>query len=189
MSLRFGLLGLLHYTPMSGYDLKGIFENSVKFFWSAETSQIYRELKSLETSKFVKSKMEVSQSGPNRKVYSVTEQGSKALKDWLLETQDNSWEDNRNEFLMRVFLASNVGGNELLRQLEKRLEKYRRDLNSLQGLAQVMESYGQKFDTSQVNLFWRIAASRGFHDVQSHIAWAEESITLLKSIGFNSEKQ
>lgn len=188
MSLRFGLLGLLQYAPMSGYDLKGIFDNSVKFFWSAETSQIYRELKALERSKFVKSSMEKSHTGPNRKVYRVTELGAKALKKWLLDTNDEAWEDNRNEFLLRVFLSSSVGGNELLGMLERRLEKYQRDLKALQGLGPVMESYRDRIDVDKAMLFWKISASRGIYDVQSHIAWAEENIKLLQDLGFRSGK-
>lgn len=40
MSLSYGLLGLLNYFPMSGYDLKKIFDDSINFFWAAQTSQI-----------------------------------------------------------------------------------------------------------------------------------------------------
>lgn len=188
MSLRFGILGLLEYAPMSGYDLKGLFENSIRFFWSAETSQIYRELKILEKSNYVKSKIERSNSGPNRNVFFITPAGAKALKKWLLESDKESLEDNRNEFLLRVFLSSNVGEQELLKQLEIRLEKYKRDLEALQNIGKVMEKFSSQFDSTKVRLFWEISASRGIHDVMSHIAWAEESIALLKSKGFTSEK-
>jgi DNA-binding PadR family transcriptional regulator len=184
MSLRFGLLGLIKYSPMTGYDLKRIFEQSINFFWSAETSQIYRELKGLEKSGLIESRIEFNTTRPNRRVYTITDIGIAALKNWLHEFSGETKEDNRNEFLMRVFLSSNIGGDELLLHLETRLEKYRRDLTTLQGLGLVMESYRDKFDVEGELLYWNISVRRGFHDVQSHIAWAEESIQYLRELGF-----
>jgi len=53
MSLKHGILGLLTYSPMSGYDLMKAFDQSLKFFWYAQTSQIYRELESLTSSGWI----------------------------------------------------------------------------------------------------------------------------------------
>jgi len=47
MSLRYALLGLLHYSPMSGYDLYRIFDHSIRHYWSTEHTQIYRALGTL----------------------------------------------------------------------------------------------------------------------------------------------
>lgn len=44
MSLSHGLLGLLNYTDMTGYDLAKTFQDSLCYFWQAQTSQVYREL-------------------------------------------------------------------------------------------------------------------------------------------------
>ena len=44
MSLEHAILGFLQYKPMSGYDLKKIFDTSVRHFWPADQSQIYRTL-------------------------------------------------------------------------------------------------------------------------------------------------
>ena len=63
MSLPYAILGLLEYKPMTGYDLKKIFEESVVNFWAASQSQIYRELDLLEVKGYLKSVIE-PQSGP-----------------------------------------------------------------------------------------------------------------------------
>ncbi len=42
--LKHGILGLLNYHPMTGYEIMLVFRDSLRFFWSAQTSQIYREL-------------------------------------------------------------------------------------------------------------------------------------------------
>ena len=48
MSLKHGLLGLLNYGSMTGYELNKVFRDSLSFFWQAKTSQIYRELDAME---------------------------------------------------------------------------------------------------------------------------------------------
>lgn len=181
MSLSHGLLGLLNYAPMSGYDLKKLFEESINFFWSAQTSQIYRELKSLEAAGHVQSSVEPSHSGPNKRVYRITESGRRRLKEWLVNVSDEIGEDNRNEFLLRIFLSSNMGIDALQRILEARLAKYRRDIQRLESLGAVVEKYRDKFDVDAQMPFWSIAISRGFHDVGSHIHWAEESLKAIQA--------
>lgn len=186
MSLSFGLLGLINSCPLSGYDLKKLFEESVNFFWSAQVSQIYRELKTLERAGSVVSTVESSRSGPNKNIYRITEVGKARLKAWLLDDSREIGEDNRNEFLLRVFLSSSIGGDELLGLLRKRLEKYKRDLERLKDSESSIPKYREKFDIEKERLFWRIALSRGYHDVLSHIQWAEESIQFLKDQGFSA---
>ena len=46
MSLDHAILGFLNYKPLSGYDLKKVFDSSVRHFWYADQSQIYRTLSS-----------------------------------------------------------------------------------------------------------------------------------------------
>ena len=44
MSLDHAILGFLNYRRYSGYDLKKIFDKSVRHFWPADQSQIYLTL-------------------------------------------------------------------------------------------------------------------------------------------------
>ena len=56
MSLKHGLLGLLNYGPMTGYELDKAFKASLSFFWQAKASQIYRELGTMEQNGWLTSK-------------------------------------------------------------------------------------------------------------------------------------
>ncbi len=47
MSLETGILGFLSMKPLSGYDLKRLFNMSAAYFWPADQAQIYRTLKKL----------------------------------------------------------------------------------------------------------------------------------------------
>ena len=52
--LKHGILGLLNYGDMSGYEIREVFKNSLNYFWTAQTSQIYRELGALEKNGWIK---------------------------------------------------------------------------------------------------------------------------------------
>jgi DNA-binding PadR family transcriptional regulator len=41
------VLGLLNLAPMTGYDLKKVFDSSISHFWAADKAQIYRTLTAL----------------------------------------------------------------------------------------------------------------------------------------------
>ena len=49
MSLRYALLALLRVGPQSGYDLQKQFSLSVGHVWHAPDSQIYPELRKMES--------------------------------------------------------------------------------------------------------------------------------------------
>src|SRR5437588_126747 len=83
MSLKHALLGFLNYGPMTGYELKKFFDTSVAHFWNAELSQIYPSLKQLESEGLVEMQVDVQEDRPNRKVYSITEDGRNELVEWL----------------------------------------------------------------------------------------------------------
>ncbi len=182
MSLPHAVLGLLNMMPMSGYDLKKFFDDSINYFWSAQISQIYRELKSLEEKGYVTSQEEPGTTGPNKKIYSVTESGIEHLKEWLAHVPEKIDEDNRNAFLLRVMLLSNLGAEELHFQIQKRLKKYKKDLKDLHSVEEKLQHYLQLTGKEELLPYWKITLSRGMHDVKSHIEWAEESLTELKKI-------
>ena len=46
--LKHGILGLLNYHYLTGYEIIETFRDSLRFFWSAQISRIYRELQTLE---------------------------------------------------------------------------------------------------------------------------------------------
>ena len=82
MSLDMILLGFLR-SPVSDYDLKKAFDESVRHFWEAELSQIYPTLHRLRREEWVTSTVEPSDRGPDRKVYRRTPAGVAALREWL----------------------------------------------------------------------------------------------------------
>ena len=99
--LKHGILGLLNYSDMTGYEIREVFRDSLHYFWSAHTSQIYRELQGLEKKDWV-SKVYIPQQGkPDKNIYSITKEGRAELIRWLAE--DNVELSPRSPVLMKTF--------------------------------------------------------------------------------------
>ena len=105
MSLKHGLLGLLSYGSMTGYELDKTFKDSLFLFWKAQTSQIYRELNGMEHSGWLTSEIVYQTDKPNKKLYSLTESGRKELHDWLSENNLDNEFQTRSTFLMKLFFS------------------------------------------------------------------------------------
>ncbi|WP_028546703.1 PadR family transcriptional regulator [Paenibacillus taiwanensis] len=80
-TLSYGLLGLLARESCSGYDLM----LRIQPFWQAKHSQIYPLLAKLEREGFVQFVRIEQRDKPDKKVYSITDSGRKAVMDWLGE--------------------------------------------------------------------------------------------------------
>ena len=81
--LKHGILGLLNYGDMTGYEIMTVFRDSLNYFWQAQTSQIYRELQGLEKNGWIKSTHIKQENKPDKNLLSITEEGKKELVAWL----------------------------------------------------------------------------------------------------------
>ena len=85
MSLRYALLALLTAQPMTGYDLARAFHSSVGHVWHAPDSQIYPELRRMQSDGLLRGH-EVSWGQRGVKTqYTITQDGVTALRDWMTE--------------------------------------------------------------------------------------------------------
>lgn len=100
--LKHGILGLLNYRELTGYEIMETFRDSLNFFWNAQTSQIYRELQGLEKNGWVSKTLVLQKGKPDKNVYSITEEGKRELLRWLAD--GNIGLSKRTPILMKVFL-------------------------------------------------------------------------------------
>jgi PadR family transcriptional regulator, regulatory protein AphA len=124
MSIEHVILGLLQ-EPLSGYDIKRYFDEMINHFWAAEQSQIYRTLKKLEGEKLVRSKVEPSEKGPHRKVYSLTPAGRKSLQKWL--KHEPIFSDERYAYVAQLCFMAELGDLEQTRSFLEQLKKIHGD--------------------------------------------------------------
>ncbi|WP_420641299.1 PadR family transcriptional regulator [Candidatus Leptofilum sp.] len=127
MSLRYAILGILNVMPMTGYDLKHqAFDATVRHFWPADQSQIYRTLNKLAEDGLVTVTVEAQAERPDRKVYAITPAGQATLKDWL--TSDQAVPILRDSLLVQLFFGQELPRDELLRVVAGRLAQHQQRL-------------------------------------------------------------
>lgn len=102
---RYAVLGALTIAPMSGYDLRAFFDQSVRFFWTESYGQIYPILKQLSADGLIAPATKGAGGGthPRRTVYAITARGRAALKEWLGVPVEQ--EVGRIEILLKLFFA------------------------------------------------------------------------------------
>lgn len=84
MSLRSALLALISAGPMTGYDAAKRFAGSVGNVWYAFDSQIYPELRKMETEGLLVTRpVPWGTKGTTKTEYEVTSEGRAALTDWV----------------------------------------------------------------------------------------------------------
>ena len=104
--LKHGILGLINNGDKTGYEIKTVFRDSLNHFWTAQTSQIYRELQTMEKAGWI-SQSHVTQTGkPDKNVFSITPAGRDELLRWLRD--DNLPGGFRNPFLMKTFFMGEL---------------------------------------------------------------------------------
>lgn len=112
----YAILGLLSIQPWSAYELKQFMTTSaLRTVWPRAESSIYREPKSLVEHGLATASRERHR-GPERSVYTITPEGSKALRTWL--KTPHSAPRFEDEALVRVLFADQATRSELLAQIE-----------------------------------------------------------------------
>ena len=111
MTIQYAILGFLSLRPMSGYDLKKQFQDSLSVHWSGNNNQIYRTLVDLYDEGFVTREVVEQENYPDRKVYAITEIGRSALLRWVLS--DPEAPEQKNNFLIQLTWADRLPPEEL----------------------------------------------------------------------------
>ena len=79
----FAILGLLAIQPWATYDLAKLMRRSLHFFWPRAESNLYAEPKRLVAAGLAEAREEWN-GDRRRTVYSITDRGRDALREWLM---------------------------------------------------------------------------------------------------------
>ncbi len=183
--LKHGILGLLNYHSLTGYEIMEVFRDSLNFFWSAQTSQIYRELQGLEEKGWVE-KMPVPQQGkPNKNIFSITDKGKAELLRWLAE--DSPGMNAREPVLMRVFFMGERDWQENIRYFQRLIADCEQFLENLASVPAHIEGYSGYLDDKEKALYWQMTVDYGRRNMRMYIEWAESCIDRLIELHGNRE--
>lgn len=176
--LKHGILGLLNYHQMSGYEIMTTFRDSLRFFWSAQTSQIYRELQTLEAKGWVDKTPIPQQSRPDKNLYTVTPEGREELLRWLADGEVGI--SSRNGFLMKVFFLGERSREENIRYFEGFQEYCGIVLRSLDAAQEHIGEYRGFLDEPEKSVYWEMTIDYGQRNMRTYMDWAQSCIDRLK---------
>ena len=128
MSLEYAILGFLQYRPLSGDDLKKVFDNSVRHLLRPTRARSTGPWRGLLV-RYVEQEIVRGLDRPDRKEYRITPVGQEALRTWL--TNPLSSQDLRIAELIQVFFAGQLSDQQALALFERLAAAARATLGSL----------------------------------------------------------
>ena len=172
---KYAVLGLLAYAPLSGYDIRRIYAQSLGNFWSESYGHIYPILRRLEEEGLASRDVQHQMGRPDRHLYTITERGREELHRWLSQPAEPRKE--RIELLLKVFHGWEMGagrGDRAGARLSRRTR----------GAACAYAHYEEDM-TRQRGAAGRLLAldvSCGQHVSEAYIAWCDETIAKLEEL-------
>jgi DNA-binding PadR family transcriptional regulator len=172
-TLRLAILGLISMQPMSGYDLRKVFETTPMGNFSSSPGAIYPALKSLEKNGWVHGVPDKQDTLRPRLVYSLTDRGDEVLNgelDATVTRDDLIW--RYDQMMLRFAFMERRGLARLLAFLEELLT----ELDAY--VAHLEEVHEQT--TGQTTVCGRLALEQGIEGYRANARWARRAIRELE---------
>lgn len=180
MPLSHAILGFLEFRPMTGYDLKKYFDQSIAHFWSATKSHIYQALEKLEKDGLVTSQIILQEGKPNRREYQITETGRSELRRWLTSPLPPG--QLREDWLIQIFFSPNSTNEEIVTLLEARRNTIRERLDVYRTVVQdVITQNAERVGIERARQLWQITLDHGIDYYKFEIAWLEKIIERIEN--------
>ncbi len=176
--LKHGILGLINYREMTGYEIMQTFRDSLNYFWTAQTSQIYRELQTLEHKRWVVKTVVPQQGKPDKNLYAITQEGRCELLRWLADGDLGL--QSRTPILMKVFFLGERSREENIRYFQELKACCQIFADSLSSVPESIEGYSHYIDDRDKALYWKMTVEFGRRNMQMCMDWAQDCIEQLE---------
>jgi DNA-binding PadR family transcriptional regulator len=181
MPLEHAILGFLTYQPLSGYDLKKFFDESVRHFWSATQSQIYRTLARMAETGWVDMEHIEQDDRPDRKVYHITDSGQDELLQWLTTPPNQT--AVRNLWLAQVFFAHPLPDDKIFALFEEHADMLRHKLELFRnGVQKVVERRFAEVGSKRSRRLWQFTLDYGIAHLEWELQWVENALKDLQNL-------
>ena len=177
--LKHGILGLLNYGNMTGYEIREIFNKSLNFFWQAQSSQIYRELHTLEKNGWITMTTVEQSDKPNKNICSITESGKVELLRWLCS--ESAGMEIRLPVLMQVFFLGNRSREENILYFKRLADACSNYMASFSDIESSIGFYESEYDLKDQSMYWKMTVDFGRRSLQMYIDWAKHCIEELEN--------
>jgi PadR family transcriptional regulator AphA len=140
------VLGMVGLGARSGYEIKQMVEQSIRFFWTISPVQIYPALEQLEGAGLITGRDE-PRGRRRRRVYEITEAGAQTLRQWLLRAAPMPFEI-RDIGMVKLFFADALSpreAGELLDAIQRRSAERLATLRGIEPAALDAEANGDLY--------------------------------------------
>jgi PadR family transcriptional regulator AphA len=122
----FAILGLLMLGPRHGYELLPYFSRGgeLGLVCTLGTPRLYAILHALEEIGLVRCETEPPSSGPPRKVFSLTDAGTEAFREWLRQPI-RRLRQIRQDFLLKLYFSRLIPGHDTRGLIEAQIDASR----------------------------------------------------------------
>ena len=168
----YAVLGLLARRPSSGYELGTRAAASIDNFWPLTRTHIYGELAKLEALGYVVGVEVTQELLPDKRVYSVTPEGTRALDAWL-DNPDPGVPRPRQPMLVKLFFGERLAPE----QAAALLTRYRTQALARRdwlAAAAVADAAAVAADPESPRRFGRATALFGLRRTEADLAWVDE---------------
>ncbi|MEI7848934.1 MAG: PadR family transcriptional regulator [Chloroflexota bacterium] len=181
MPLEHAILALIEFEPMSGYDLKKFFDQSVAHFWSATQSHIYKSLDGLGKQGWAEVHVVQQDGKPNRKVYQITEAGHIELRRWLVTPLP--MDPVREASLIQIFFSHFSTNAEIAALFEARMQAIRAQIATLRSEAQAaIDENATRVGVERAHQLWQITLDYGIDYFEFQLAWHARMLNTIHNL-------
>lgn len=178
MSLPHAILGFLSIRPMTGYDLKRMFDQSVAHFWRADQAQIYRALQRHVEQGRARVEVQEQEDRPSRKVHHLTEAGAQELRGWLHSFHEPA--PLREGLLVQVFFGQEADPEVFDAMLVRHLEERQAQLQVLESLHVASMEAWESAGRPRRAAFQLATLEYGLRAAKAELDWLRETRGRLK---------
>ncbi|MBN1991534.1 MAG: PadR family transcriptional regulator [Anaerolineae bacterium] len=170
MAIKYAILGFLSWRDLSGYDLKKMFGDSMFLYWSGNNNQIYRTLGQLHKEGLVTGQIQHQESGPSKKMYTITEKGRSDLREWVLSNPEPP--QLKSSFLIQLAWADQLEPG----KLDTLLERYEHEVEMqlLMSREQKRRNQLNPARTQREAYLWEMIAENWINFYKTELAWVRQ---------------
>jgi len=175
--LELAVLGLLHETPLHGYELRKRLSGVLGTFHAISYGSLYPCLKDLVARGWIVEDGDSEGAAPalsgkrGRIVYKLTAEGKEHFQSLVAESGPDTWEDDR--FGVRLAFFGRTDAQVRLRILEGRRSRLEERLDALRGS---MTRTRERLDSYTLEL-----QKHGLESVEREVRWLDELIATERS--------
>ncbi|RYX94966.1 PadR family transcriptional regulator [bacterium] len=169
-AIGYTLLGVLARGSFTGYDMM----RKIESLRSAKHSQIYPLLSKMEKEGLVEFEHVSQTCKPDKKIYSITDKGLKALEEWVLIPPTEAV--IRDEMTMKVFSMWLTDRDKAKSLFIQRIDSYNEKLNRYKRKILKLQTNNPEIDIMNPEFIHIMLLQRAIKQTEQEISWCESMI-------------